>query len=267
MSHATLDMYFLGRNEPVKAAFWARIRAQLTRYGFESVPSLLTRSNPWDALLTTQGLLLGQTCGYPLMTLQQGRLTYVATPCYEAPGCDGPHYSSAIMVRADDPASSIENLRGRRLAYNASHSQSGYNALRALIAPLPTDGCFFGHTLETGGHAASLHAVATGQADCCATDAVCLALLHDTEPGFMAGLKRVGWTPSAPVLPYVTSPSISSDRLKLLRQALIDVANDPANRDITVPMRLKGVQVLDRHAYDVILDQRNRAARLGVVKL
>lgn len=267
MSHATLDMYFLGRNEPVKAAFWARIGAQLTRYGFESVPSLLTCSNPWDALLTTPGLLLGQTCGYPLMTLQQGRLTYVATPCYEAPGCDGPNYSSAIMVRMDDPATCIEDLRGRRLAFNATHSQSGYNALRALVAPLSANGRFFGDALETGGHAASLHAVATGQADCCATDSVCLALLHDTEPDFMAGLKRIGWTPSAPVLPFVTSPSTPPDRLKLLRQALIDVANDPANRDITAPMRIKGVQVLDARAYDVLLDQKNRAARLGVVEL
>lgn len=267
MSHATMDMYYLGRHEPVKAAFWARIAAHLTRAGFKGVPSLLTISNPFDLLLTTPGLLIGQTCGYPLMTLQRGRLTYLATPCYDAPGCEGPTYSSAIMVRADDQAKSIEDLRGRTLAFNATHSQSGYNALRSLVAPLSINGKFFDEKVETGGHVLSLQAVAEGRADCCATDSVCLALMYDQQPEFMAGLKRIGWTPAAPVLPFVTAPTASPETVSALRRTLLAVANDPANRDITGPMRLKGVQVLDPRAYDVILAQETGAARLGVVEL
>jgi len=267
MSHATLDMYHLGRDEPVKAAFWARVAAHLRRDGFTGVPDLLTVSSPWDALLTTPGLLLGQTCGYPMMTLQSGRVAYVATPVYDAPGCDGPTYSSAVMVRADDAAMNIENLRGRRVAFNATHSQSGYNALRALIAPLAKDGHFFGDRLETGGHVASLHAVADGQADCCATDSVCLALMRDHHPVFMQRLRCIGWTEPAPVLPYVTSPTASPATLAALRRALAAVIDDPTCRDLMRPMRLKGVQVLDPRAYDVILAQENRAARMGVVTL
>ncbi len=267
MSHACLDMYHLGRHETAKAALWARIAAQLTRNGMKGVPSLLTVSTPWDALLTTPGLLLGQTCGYPLMTIQRDRVQYVATPCYDAPGCNGPTYSSGVMVRADDTASTVEDLRGRTLAFNARHSQSGYNSLRALVAPLAVKGRFFGETLETGSHAASLRAVMDGRADCCATDIVSYALLQDSDPAAAARVKRIGWTPAAPALPFVTAPTASRETVAFLRRALLDVVGNPANRDITGPMRIKGVQVLDPRAYDAVLAQEKMAHRYGVTGL
>ncbi|MEQ9488612.1 MAG: PhnD/SsuA/transferrin family substrate-binding protein [Alphaproteobacteria bacterium] len=267
MSHATLDMYHLGPAEPAKDAFWARVGAQLTRGGLKGVPNLLTVSTPWDALLTTPGLLLGQTCGYPMMTIQRDRVQYVATPCYDAPGCHGPTYSSAVMVRADDRATDVESLRGRTVAFNASHSQSGYNSLRVLIAPFAVDGRFFGETLETGSHAASFQAVLDGKADCCATDSVYLALLGDQDPGKVSRARRIAWTPPAPALPFVTAPSASRETVAILRRALLDVAGNPANRDILKPMRIKGVQVLDPRAYDAVLMQENLARRFGVTEL
>lgn len=267
MSHVTLPMYHLAEQEPAKAAFWAQLAARLAREGYGELPSLLTGSDPWEALLTTPGLLLGQTCGFPMLTLQQGRVKYVATPCYDVPGCDGPYYSSAIMVRDDDPATDIDSLRGRTIAFNAPHSQSGYNTIRALIAPLAKNGRFFGGSIETGGHHASLMAVRDGNADCCSADAISLAFVQQHRPDDVAGLRRIAWSQAVPGLPFITAPTATDRQVASLRRALAGVINDPTCQDILKPMRIKGVQVLDVRAYDVILDQMNRAARLGVVEL
>ena len=80
--------------------------------------------------------ILSQTCGYPYATRLRGRVRLVATPVYRAEGCDGARYRSVLLVRADDRAENLADLRGRRVALNADDSQSGHNALRAAVAPL-----------------------------------------------------------------------------------------------------------------------------------
>src|SRR6266404_4455866 len=93
-----------------------------------------------------------------------GGLQLVATPCYDAPGCDGPSYCSILVVAAGSQATSPADLQGKRAAFNTPDSQSGMNALRAVIAPLAEGGRFFAEIIETGGHAASLDLVAAGGA-------------------------------------------------------------------------------------------------------
>ncbi len=52
-----------------------------------------------DAVLRNPGLLLGHTCGYPLMTRYVGLLEPVAAPVFDADGCDGLLYSSHSSFR------------------------------------------------------------------------------------------------------------------------------------------------------------------------
>ena len=94
---------------------------------------------------------------------------------YDVPGCTGVFQRSQVVLRADDPSVALADLRGRRVAFNGTDSQSGYNRLRALVAPLARDGHFFGSRLETGAHAESLKSVQDGKADVAAIDCVSLA--------------------------------------------------------------------------------------------
>ena len=91
-------------------------------------PAALDRRADYASVWREPGLVLSQTCGYPYATALRGRVQLVATPAYRAAGCDGARYCSMLLVRADDPAQALADLRGRRVAFNATDSQSGHNA-------------------------------------------------------------------------------------------------------------------------------------------
>src|SRR5690606_4036788 len=135
----------------------------------------------------------------------------VATPAYAAPGCSGATYRSLLIVAGDSPATGLEDLRGARLAYNGSGSQSGYDVLPAMVAPLAAAGTCFGSTHESGSHRASIAAVATGRADLCAVDCVTHALLQMHAPAALAGTRVLTRSPAAPGLPFVTNAGASDD--------------------------------------------------------
>ena len=130
-----------------------------------------------------------------------------------------------LVVRADDPARGLDDLRGRRVAFNALDSQSGHNALRTMLAPLAHAGRFFGGRVVTGSHGASADTVAAGDADLCAIDCVTWALLARHEPERVAGLRVLGRSAAAPGLPLITGRMVP---LAAVRAAVLTVLADPA---------------------------------------
>ena len=132
---ASLRMYDLPEVRSATDAWWRGVAAALERAGLESVPASLN----WDAnidVLRSPELLLGQTCGYPLTHALADVVDLVATPAYSADGCSGADYCSLIVVSEDNSAAALAALRGAVCAYSRRDSHSGYNALRAAIAPL-----------------------------------------------------------------------------------------------------------------------------------
>ena len=158
-------------------AWWRALAAAFRSEGVAGVPDALDRGIAFDALWSAPDLLFAQACGYPLVGEWSDRLQYVATPRHAAPGCDGALYCSWIVVTDDAAAQSIGDLRGATCSINGRVSHSGFNALRALVAPLAKDGRFFGDVRVSGGHSESLAQVARGEADVAAIDCVTFALL------------------------------------------------------------------------------------------
>jgi ABC-type phosphate/phosphonate transport system substrate-binding protein len=252
MRIAALPMYDLPELEAAHDALWAAIAVRLVADGVEGVPERLTRDAPVEAIWTDPRLLLGQTCGYPLITSLQGRVQVVATPRYSAPGCDGAAYRSAVVVREDDPAQGLADLRGRRAAVNDLASNSGMNLLRAQIAPLAQSAPFFAAVTITGAHALSLAAVAGGEADVAAIDCVTLAHLHRLRPRATQGLRVLAWTMAAPGLPLVTAAATDAAQVAALRRALAAAAHDPALAPARAQLQLEGFEILPEGAYDAI---------------
>ena len=77
-----------------------------------------------------------QTCGYPFTNDLLGQVRYVATQTYHTPYNHGPNYASLVLVRSTDTAQHIQDMYQTRVAVNSEDSQSGYHALRSLIAPI-----------------------------------------------------------------------------------------------------------------------------------
>jgi ABC-type phosphate/phosphonate transport system substrate-binding protein len=243
-------------------ALWARLAEALRARGIPA-PDTLDRRPAYAEVWGEPGLVLAQTCGYPFATRLRGKVRLVATPCYRAAGCEGARYRSLILVRADDPAGSLSALRGRGVAYNDVHSQSGYNALRAAVAPHARDGRFFGTAVATGSHRASLRAVADGRADACAVDCVTWALLARHEPGFAVGFRAIGETPAAPGLPLVTAAATDDATLSRLRAAVLEAFAAPATAAARDVLLIEGAEALDAAAYGEILDMERAAAARG----
>ncbi|MBK0399135.1 PhnD/SsuA/transferrin family substrate-binding protein [Limibaculum sp. M0105] len=259
---ASLPMYDFPELRPATDALWDGIRAQLRDTGIDA-PETLDRREAYSEVWTDPGLVLSQTCGYPYSMQLRGRVRLVATPVYRAMGCDGPRYTSVLVVRADDAAETLEGFRGRCAAYNARDSQSGMNTMRAALAPLARQGRFLGTAIETGSHAASADAVASGRADIAALDCVTWAHLAALRPELTARLRVLGLTPSAPALPFVTAANQSDATVSALATALSEAIADPALAPARDALLIEGVEMLADDAYDEIPAMEASARRAG----
>ncbi|MBL0933741.1 MAG: PhnD/SsuA/transferrin family substrate-binding protein [Rhizobiaceae bacterium] len=116
------------------------------------------------------------------------------------------------------PSQAVINLiRNKRFAYNVPDSMSGYLALQADLGSLD----LFSEHIPTGGHRASIRAVASGRADVCAIDCRSWALAQRHEPA-AANLVPVGWTTPRKGLPYITSRQTPPETVAIMRAALMD---------------------------------------------
>jgi ABC-type phosphate/phosphonate transport system substrate-binding protein len=260
-------MYDLPELAAAHGAVWRRIAAALASAGIADVPTSLTRGGAAEAHWSDPDLLLSQTCGYPLVHAFAGHLRVVATPSYDAPGCEGPTYSSFVLVRSAHPARALGDLRGSVCAVNERASHSGMNALRAMIAPLARGAPFFGEVLVTGSHEASVARVQRGEADVCAVDAVLHALLLRHRPDALTGTRVLARSPLAPALPYVTRASAPDELVRALREALVSVIADPALASARDALLLKEVTVLEEGSYEAIERVARTAAERGYAVL
>jgi ABC-type phosphate/phosphonate transport system substrate-binding protein len=221
--------------------FWSALAARLRAAGIADVPSALTRDVSHVETWRDPRLLFGQACQYPLASAWHDAVQLLAIPAYTAPGCDGSRYRSAVIVKAEDPALRLEDLRGRRCAVNERDSNSGSNLLRAAIAPLAERGRFFASVVLTGGHLASVRAVAQGPADVAAIDCVSYAHIQRFSPELTARLRILDWTASSPGLPYVTARACDASIVAALRAALALVLADPALASVRAALLLAGI--------------------------
>lgn len=187
-------------------------------------PSLLSCSDVENEVYEgkTSQFFLTQTCGLPLISLYRATFKVLGIPCYSAEGCTGPMYSSAIVVAKDSALNSIDSLQGLVVARNSVHSCSGTLLCAAALGPV-FQTC---KALLTGGHEASLAAVASGQAAAATIDCVTFELLKKHRSAALQNIKVIGYTPQAPALPYVVPISMPEPVVMALRKAVTDALAD-----------------------------------------
>jgi ABC-type phosphate/phosphonate transport system substrate-binding protein len=259
-------MYDLPELRLATDAWWHGLARALRREGIDA-PDALDRRRHYQDVWREPDLLISQTCGYPLMHALAGKVTLLATPCYGAEGCAATDYCSVVIVADNDSATGIDDLRGADCVVNATDSQSGYNALRALVAPLARDGRFFGSVTVTGGHRASIEHVVAGSADVAAIDCVTHALLMRHRPSALAGTRVLCRTAAAPNLPYVTRTNADDDFLARLRGALHRAIADPSLTAARDSLMLTGIAVLPLAAYDRVIEMEAAAVAAGYPKI
>jgi len=241
---ATLPMYDWPELHAASDALWQHIHQALLHSGLDA-PANLARFDNDDEAWLRDDLLLSQTCGYPLATTLCGKVQYVASPVYTVKGCRGAHYSSALLVYRHSQLSTL-TLAGTRLAYNSRRSLSGYRCLESMFGEADKH---FGALIKTGAHRQSARAVATGNAEVAAIDAVCWHLLQQHEPQTARQLRVIGWTALRPSLPFITSLKTSHKALIHLRQILRETFSATNTARTRLSWGLAGIEVLKLSEY------------------
>ncbi len=161
---AALPMYDWPEIADATDRLWAAIRDSLRAAGV-AAPEALDRSLGIVEGWTHPHLVLGQTCGLPLVRDLAGKVTLIGAADYAVPGCPPGWYRSVVVVRDDDRRSALADFRGARLAVNGFDSQSGWGSILHHAAPLAREGRFFGEVVVSGAHAVSVSLVVEGEAD------------------------------------------------------------------------------------------------------
>ncbi|MCA8964013.1 MAG: PhnD/SsuA/transferrin family substrate-binding protein [Planctomycetes bacterium] len=267
MRIAELPWYDLPEVRVATDAWWRGLVGHLRRLGVDDVPDELTRGGSHVERWQQRDLLLSQSCGYDVLYDAAHAIVPIATPCYAAPGCEGPRYSSEVLVHADAPFHTVEDLRGARAAVNEPTSHSGNNAMRPLVAARSERGAFFGEVVLTGSHATSLLLLQNDKVDVACVDAVVLALLRRRRPLALHGLRTVARSTTAPAPPYVTSVHTPPSVRDHLREALFAAVRDPQLAAARDELLLTDFVALPAEAYRELQDWEHPALIAGYREL
>lgn len=263
MSLASLAMYV--SPPPIAEAthlFWRALGKRIREHGLDA-PESLDEDIRYDEAWVRPDLIFGQTCGYPYVQHLRGKVQLVASPVYDLPGCDGALKCSFIIVKAGAAIAAVEDLRGARAAINERGSNSGYNLFRHFIAPHAIDGRFFSSVMETGGHRASIDAVARGEADVASIDCITFANTLRFDPERVAGVRVLAETAKGPGLPFITAASTPAKTLVILRRALAETIADPELAAVCDTLSLRSISLLDDTDYERLAELDREAARHG----
>lgn len=247
---ATLPMYDWPEVRPAVDRVWAAIRAGLEAEGLPA-PRSLSRPDDLYAAWADDDLLVGQTCGFPLVqTLST--VEVIGAFDHRLPDTPAGWYHSAIVVAADDDVSDLDQLRGATVAVNGADSQSGHAVWRHELHARDLTGPFFADVLVSGGHRHSIRAVAEGRARAAAIDALSLHLAESHEPS-AEGVRVLARTDPTPGLPLITNSS-NADLLPALRRAVAAAIHtlDPADRDA---LGIHGFVPLSRDDYAMVKER------------
>lgn len=213
----------------------------------------------------------GFICGLPYVQLTRDHPSPVEL--LAAPVLRGERYGSApiyfsdVIVRADSPFRTFDDLRGRSWSYNDVDSHSGYNITRYHLIELGETGGFFGNVVEAGAHHRSIKLVADGVVDASAIDSQVLALLLANDPELATRIRVIEVLGPSPIQPVVAATRLPADLKTALRVALLAMDSDPRGKEsLGRALVDRFVAVEDSH-YDPIRCMLSTAEDLGFMTL
>ncbi len=171
-------------------------------------------------------------------------------------------YSGFILVRSSDPAVSLKDLKGRRIAFVDEYSTSGYllpkHALESHGISIESD---FTKVIFAGSHAAALNLLATGEVDAAATSSEMLGLYRrekldsDSElvkqPGQVRILYKTGQLPYDALCATDAVPKSAQKKIASAFLAMHN-RNPRAQRALAASLAITGWGPPDDSRYDAI---------------
>ena len=205
---------------------------------------------PLPALWGRDDLAAAFMCGYPFSRAQPQPVALAAPVPSPAPYRNAPVYWTSIVARADSAICTLRDTFSRRMAYTTPDSQSGYQALRALVAGETRPFSSMIGPLVTPRRV--IEEVLAGSADAGPVDSYALDLLGAHEPQLVAPLRVVAVTPPTPIPLLVASRGTAADEVGRLREALVQVEHEPGLADARAALLLRRFAAADAESYSVL---------------
>jgi len=188
-------------------------------------------------------------CGFPYVQYRS-QLSLLAIPVYNG----RPEYQSYLIAGAQNPASSIHDLRGHIHAFSDPNSNSGFLVTRAELAKLrETPESFFADTFFTYGHRNVIRAVSSGLAGSGSVDGYVwdvMSSLEDEMVSHTRVVRKSDWFGFPPVA--CTRTARNSGTVQSIAQALFRMADEEQGRQILSTLHLDGFAEGDDILFDGI---------------
>ncbi len=163
-----------------------------------------------------------------------------------------PAYRSYLIVPDNDQTTrSIADLQGKIFGYSDPESNSGHHVPVSEILKLGADPeTFFSRTLYTHSHIKLIKAVAAGLVNGARVDGYLYEQMRHYFPGIIARTRLVAQSDDYGFPPMVARANLPEDEYLALRDALLNMHQDAAGRQLLGALGLDRFIPIDPHLYD-----------------
>jgi phosphonate transport system substrate-binding protein len=162
-------------------------------------------------------------------------------------------YYSYIIVPADSPVNSLEELRGKKFAFTDPLSNSGRLAPTYMLAKMnETPASFFGMYIFTYNHDKSIEAVAEKLVDGAAVDSLIWDYLNETRPELTSKTKIIEISQPFGIPPVVVHRDLDPELKEKLKEIFLHMHEDEKGRQILEKVKIDRFIETDDRAYDSI---------------
>lgn len=172
-------------------------------------------------------------------------------------------YRTLLLARASSGWTRVEESFGGRLGRMPAHSQSGYNALRYLLAPYAAGRKLYADVVELETPADCLRALLEERADVVPIDSYFYSLLVSTQREWQAKLTIIGRSPLTAMPFLAASPEAEESAVSALRGALAEWSRTSLGLELRRELGMKGFVLPSPSDYAVLAEQEAWALRLG----
>lgn len=248
---ATLSMYDWPETSHALDVLWSHIHNQLTQ-GEIDAPIKLERDAHPAALWSKPELIIGQTCGWPYANYLKEQVVPFARFDYDLPDCPAGDYNSVYIGHDDDDFDHLSSPQAfefvEKIAMNSDDSQSGFHVFSEITGRPAEDAIAKEKRVVTGAHRNSISAIANGDANIAAIDAVAFELAKHYEPEAVSRIVVLGNSKPNPGLPLITSKD--NEHLAPLLYEAVEKAVAETPEDILQTLLIKGLVKATPSDYD-----------------
>ncbi|MCU1359176.1 MAG: phosphate transporter substrate-binding protein [Ilumatobacteraceae bacterium] len=250
---ASLGMYPFEGVRWAYDRYWEAVRERLD-WGPASLDWDVDLHQSW----LRDDLVIGHTCGWPLVTELRDRVRVVGTFVAATPEAEDYSYRSVLLAtRPGQPSDFV----GCVAAVNSLDSLSGWISLRTAVHG--AGAAWQGDVVVTGAHVDSVRALREGRAEIASIDSITAWHVRRLMPELLDGLVQVGTGPLVPCLPVITSGTATDEQLRDLRIAMVEAVFDPLVEPAARAMCTTGFVALDLRHYMPLLELSGLHSDIG----